>query len=113
MSDTQQNHSAAAGKRITSIAIVGGGTAGWVAASVLARALPGTGTDITVIVSKSIVVYLRWLKPVNKLWLPLTLLAAVVTLPLLVVGVVVGHASLLLNIGSTDDPLGYTIWVEK
>jgi SAM-dependent methyltransferase len=71
------------------------------------------GTDITVIVSKSIVVYLRWLKPVNKLWLPLTLLAAVVTLPLLVVGVVVGHASLLLNIGSTDDPLGYTIWVEK
>ncbi|MEA3106817.1 MAG: tryptophan 7-halogenase [Gammaproteobacteria bacterium] len=54
MSDTQQNHSAAAGKRITSIAIVGGGTAGWVAASVLARALPGTGTNITVIESPEI-----------------------------------------------------------
>src|SRR5450631_1669353 len=49
MSDTQQND-----RRITSVAIVGGGTAGWVAASMLARALPGTGTAITVIESPEI-----------------------------------------------------------
>jgi tryptophan halogenase len=49
MSDTQQND-----KRIASVAIVGGGTAGWVAASMLARVLPGTGTTITVIESPEI-----------------------------------------------------------
>ena len=39
---------------IQRIAIVGGGTAGWMAASILARALPGTGTVITVIESPDI-----------------------------------------------------------
>lgn len=41
-------------KQIRSIAIVGGGTAGWMAASVLARALPGTRTLITLIESPDI-----------------------------------------------------------
>jgi tryptophan halogenase len=41
-------------RRIGSIAIVGGGTAGWLAASMLARALPATGTVITVIESPDI-----------------------------------------------------------
>jgi tryptophan 7-halogenase len=62
MSDTQQPHSAAGqpgraaapDERIRSIAIVGGGTAGWVAASMLARALPGTGLVITLIESPEI-----------------------------------------------------------
>jgi tryptophan 7-halogenase len=39
---------------IKRIAIVGGGTAGWMAASILARALPGTGCVITVIESPDI-----------------------------------------------------------
>jgi tryptophan halogenase len=40
--------------QIKRIAIVGGGTAGWMAASILARALPGTRTVITVIESPDI-----------------------------------------------------------
>ena len=40
--------------QIKRIAIVGGGTAGWMAASILARALPGTHTVITVIESPEI-----------------------------------------------------------
>jgi tryptophan halogenase len=42
------------GERITSVAIVGGGTAGWMAASVLARALTGSGCRITVVESPDI-----------------------------------------------------------
>jgi tryptophan halogenase len=51
MSDTQQS---SADKRIHDIAIVGGGTAGWLAAAMLARALPGTRTVITVIESPDV-----------------------------------------------------------
>jgi tryptophan halogenase len=53
MSDTQQLSTAGDG-RIGSIAIVGGGTAGWLAAAMLARTLPGTRTMITVIESPDI-----------------------------------------------------------
>jgi tryptophan 7-halogenase len=51
MSDTQ---TFSGEHRIGSIAIVGGGTAGWLAASMLSRALPGTRTLITVVESPDI-----------------------------------------------------------
>jgi tryptophan halogenase len=41
-------------KPIKRIAIIGGGTAGWMSASILARALPGSGCAITVIESPNI-----------------------------------------------------------
>jgi len=45
---------AAHDRHIRRIAIVGGGTSGWLAASMLARALPGAGISITVIESPEI-----------------------------------------------------------
>jgi tryptophan halogenase len=53
MSDTTQLPPGSP-QRINSIAIVGGGTAGWLAAAMLARALPGSGASITVIESPDI-----------------------------------------------------------
>ena len=62
MADTQKIDSAACDSsrggtgdlRIKRIAIRGGGTAGWITTSVLARALPGTGCTSTVIASTEI-----------------------------------------------------------
>jgi hypothetical protein len=48
------DRTAAPDQTIRRIAIVGGGTAGWVAASMLARALPGSGCEITVVESPEI-----------------------------------------------------------
>src|ERR1700692_4278550 len=53
MADAPQGQSAA-DRRIRRVAIVGGGTAGWMAASMLVRALSGNGCTITVIESPDI-----------------------------------------------------------
>jgi 2-polyprenyl-3-methyl-5-hydroxy-6-metoxy-1,4-benzoquinol methylase len=71
------------------------------------------GTDITAIVSKLIVAYLRLLRPRHRLWLLVTLLVAIAFAPLLAIAVLVGHASVHLGFGSADDPLGYTVWAKK
>jgi len=72
------------------------------------------GTDITVIVSKIIVIYCRNIKLSKKvlLW-PAKLIIAIALLPLVILAVFIGHLSLLFHTGSKDDPLGYTIWLEK
>lgn len=71
------------------------------------------GTDISTICSKIIVVSFRNLIP-NKFYkivlIPLTL---ILFLPLLFLATLVAHISLIFNIGSNNDPLGYTIYVKK
>jgi SAM-dependent methyltransferase len=76
-------------------------------------AIEPRGTDITVIVSKVIVAYMRLFFPVKRFALFFTVPLAILIAPLIAGCVVVGHASLFLRLGSADDPLGYTIWVEK
>jgi ubiquinone/menaquinone biosynthesis C-methylase UbiE len=71
------------------------------------------GTDLTAIATKIIVVYLRSVRPEGS---PASWARAVVasTCTPLVAGVVVlGHLSLAFGWGSTDDPLGYVIHVQK
>ncbi|SDI94140.1 Methyltransferase domain-containing protein [Frankineae bacterium MT45] len=70
------------------------------------------GSDIAIIANKLIVLWgrniipkSRWKLPLIPLWL--------VTLPVVAVSVVAAHVSLLLHLGSEDDPLGYTIVVTK
>jgi ubiquinone/menaquinone biosynthesis C-methylase UbiE len=72
------------------------------------------GTDITTIVSKIIVVYFRNLKPQKQLllWL-LKIILDLILLPFLIVCIALAHLSLVFGFGSTDDPLGYTIWLKK
>jgi len=70
------------------------------------------GTDLTSICAKILVVFIRNINP-GLIWrfvfLPLWLALS----PLLFITLLIGHLSLLFGIGSNDDPLGYTILVEK
>ncbi len=70
------------------------------------------GSDISNVVNKLIVMWARnlYCDAVAKFILvPFW----IVTLPLLGVAVAIAHISLWLNLGSTDDPLGYTIILKK
>lgn len=77
------------------------------------------GTDFTAIASKVVVAFVRnllRLQPngaTDLLWVPLRLLAALLALPFLLVALLLGHTGILLGWGSTDDPLGYTLVLEK
>jgi len=71
------------------------------------------GTDITVIASKLVVAYLRLLRPMKMFWLAITLPVAIALAPAILITILVGHASIHLRLGSTDDPLGYTVWLTK
>jgi hypothetical protein len=72
------------------------------------------GTDVTVIVSKIIVAYFRALTSFNNifLWL-IQLLLCLIFMPFLLVGIIIAHLSLIFDLGSRDDPLGYTLLLRK
>ena len=76
------------------------------------------GTDINTIVSKMIVLFfgnlLSWntfLK--DMLLIPFKIIFLIIFAPILGVAVILSHISLLLGLGSEDDPLGYTITLKK
>lgn len=77
------------------------------------------GTDLSSIASKIVVCYLRnviKLRPSNLrdgLLFPARLVGAVVTIPILLLAVLLGHCGILFSLGSTDDPLGYTVIIQK
>lgn len=70
------------------------------------------GTDVAVIGSKIIVLYFRNFFPVEK-WRYIFLPFFLAMLPLLLLAVLISHLAILLNIGSKEDPLGYTILIKK
>ena len=70
------------------------------------------GTDLTVISSKIILVFVRQFTG-NLLRMLIALPFVLILSPLLVVLIGIGHLSLIFNLGSIDDPLGYTIKLKK
>ena len=70
------------------------------------------GTDIVTIVSKIIVLWFRNLSPA-QLWRWLLTPIWIALLPVLFVCTLIAHVSLLFGLGSDNDPLGYTIIIEK
>lgn len=76
------------------------------------------GTDINTIVSKMIVLFFgnltSWSFDLKNIFLlPFKIVFLVVFAPLLGIVVVLSHLSLMLGLGSEDDPLGYTITLKK
>ncbi|WP_118974362.1 class I SAM-dependent methyltransferase [Taibaiella koreensis] len=70
----------------------------------------GRGTDLTAICAKIIVLFFRNFTTPRYFW---TIPFLLVLFPCFIFAVLLGHLSLLLNLGSGEDPLGYTIIVEK
>ena len=70
------------------------------------------GSDITNITNKLIVLWFRNLLP-SKAWKIIFVPIWVALLPILGVSVLIAHLSLWLNLGSSEDPLGYTIIIKK
>ncbi len=70
------------------------------------------GTDISVISSKIIVLFFRNFFPVEK-WKYIFLPFFLALSPLLLIAVIMAHLAIFLHLGSTEDPLGYTILIKK
>jgi SAM-dependent methyltransferase len=77
------------------------------------------GTDVSSIASKIVVCYIRNLLRIRPsdardlLFTPLRILTALAGIPLLLVALILGHCGILFGLGSTDDPLGYTIIIRR
>jgi SAM-dependent methyltransferase len=70
------------------------------------------GTDVTAIANKVIVMFFRNLLPVQA-WKWLFVPVWICLTPILALVTVMGHLSLFFNLGTDEDPLGYTIVVRK
>lgn len=70
------------------------------------------GTDIANIANKVIVLWFRNLLP-SKIWKWMFVPLWFALSPVLMVVVIIAHLSLVLNIGSDEDPLGYTVLLTK
>lgn len=70
------------------------------------------GSDVSNVANKLIVMWFRNLQ-VNSFLKFVLVPFWIVTLPLLGLAVLMAHISLVLNLGSTEDPLGYTILIKK
>ena len=70
------------------------------------------GTDFSVIGSKIIVLFFRGFFP-DQLWKYIFLPFYLLCLPVLLIAVIIAHLAIVFDIGSKDDPLGYTIVLKK
>jgi ubiquinone/menaquinone biosynthesis C-methylase UbiE len=70
------------------------------------------GTDFSVIGSKIIVIFFRGFFP-SKKWQYLFLPVYILGIPILIFSVIIAHLSIIFDIGSKDDPLGYTVILKK
>jgi SAM-dependent methyltransferase len=70
------------------------------------------GTDISVIGSKIIVIFFRGFFP-DKTWKYIFFPFFLLFLPILILAVIIAQLAILFNIGSEDDPLGYTVIIKK
>jgi SAM-dependent methyltransferase len=70
------------------------------------------GTDFSVIGSKIIVLFFRGLLP-DKAWKYIFLPLLIAFSPILIMAIIIAHLAVIFNLGSQDDPLGYTIILKK
>lgn len=70
------------------------------------------GSDIPNITNKLIVMWVRNLLPA-QIWKWLFVPIWVLLSPIVITAIILAHISIWLGLGSTDDPLGYTIVVKK
>lgn len=70
------------------------------------------GTDIAVIGSKMIVLFVSGFFPAAP-WKYIFLPIYIIALPLLALAVFMAHVAIAFGIGNDDDPLGYTIIIKK
>jgi SAM-dependent methyltransferase len=73
------------------------------------------GSDINAIVNKSIVLYLGMIVSIFKtIWaVPFKAIFIICFMPIICLLVMWGHLALFFNLGSDDDPLGYSIILTK
>jgi SAM-dependent methyltransferase len=70
------------------------------------------GTDVSVISSKLIVLFFRGFFP-DQAWKYIFIPFFLLALPLLFIAIIIAHIAIFFDIGSKDDPLGYTIILKK